>query len=44
MYCEKLNLSETGHFPKILFDYLDGKQDLSPFTVIHPKLLHSKHV
>ena len=38
MYFDKLNLSETGQFPAILFDYLDGKPELEPFYRFTPRV------
>ena len=37
MFCDKINLSDTGHFPTILIDYLEGKKELSSFFRYYPE-------
>jgi len=38
MFCEKIDLSETGHFQKIFLDYLAGKPELRPFYQFTPDI------
>ncbi|MBR9997480.1 MAG: bacillithiol biosynthesis cysteine-adding enzyme BshC [Cyclobacteriaceae bacterium] len=42
MYCDKMDLSETGQFPDILFDYLEGKPELASFYRYAPNLASFK--
>lgn len=42
MHCEKINLSDTGHFPGIFLDYLNREPELSSFYRFYPELASFK--